>query len=59
MPLSTVSSVSCQVYPSEYAYRNDSVSTVASVNANCVRYQSGLQENVYTELYIHYDGTQL
>ena len=61
MSLSTVSSVSCQVYPSEYAFRYDSVSSlrVEGVSANCVRYQSGLQENVYTELYIHNDGTQL
>ncbi len=56
---SKVSSSSCQAYPSEYAYQDNSVSRTESISANCRRYQSGLQERVYTEEYIHCDGTQL
>ena len=48
---------SCQVYPSEYAYKDDSVVEQESDSANCRRYQSGLQANVYTELYTYCDGT--
>ena len=48
------------MYPSEYAYKVDSVTEQESYHANCRRYpQSGLQVGVYTELYIHCDGTQL
>ena len=49
---------SCQVYPSEYAYRDDSVSRAESASANCRKYMSGLQEGVYTDQYTHCDGTQ-
>ena len=44
------------MYPSEYAYWNDSVTRSESVSANCVKYQSDLQQRVYTEQYIHCDG---
>ena len=50
---------SCQVYPSEYAYSQDSVNEVEYVGANCRRYPSGLQAGVFTQEYIHCDGTQL
>ncbi len=56
---SKVSSSSCQVYPSEYVYQDYSVTRTESISANCRSYQSGLQERVYTEQYIHCDGTQL
>ena len=51
---------SCQVYPSEYAFRDDSVSRAESASANCRRYQSGLQAGpgVFIEQYTHCDGTQ-
>ena len=49
---STASSSSCQVYPSEYAYRDDSVTRAESPNANCSSYPP-------REDYIHCDGTQL
>ena len=44
---------SCQVYPSEYAYRDDSVNRAESVSANCRRYPDRPED------YIHCDGTQL
>ena len=50
---------SCQVYPSEYAYKEDSVGEHESPSANCRSYREGLQENVFTEQYTHCDGTQL
>ena len=49
---STASSSSCQVYPSEYAYRDDSVARAESASANCSSYPP-------REDYIHCDGTQL
>ncbi len=59
MSLSTVSSVSCPVYPSEYAYQDDSVSRDESTSANCRRYSEGLSVGLYTSNYVHCDGTQL
>ncbi len=53
-----VSSSSCQVYPSEYAYRDDSVTRFESGSANYRRYKSGPWAGVYTEQYTHCDGTQ-
>ena len=51
---STVSSTSsCQVYPSEYAYRDDSVSKTESTNSNCRRYPLPYAG------YVHCDGRQL
>ena len=47
----------CQVYPSEYAYRDDSVTKSESGSANCRRYPpSSLQGGID---FIHCDGTQL
>ena len=50
---------SCQLHPSEYAYPRDSVNEAESVDANCRRYPSGLQAGVFTQAYIHCDGTQV
>ena len=47
------------MYPSEYAYKDDSVAEQESNSANCRKYASGLQADVYTEQYSHCDGTQL
>jgi hypothetical protein len=47
------------VYPSEYAYHDDSVTRAESVSANCRRYQSGLQADVFTEHYFYCGGTRL
>ena len=46
------------MYPSEYAYHDDSVSRAESASANCRRYQSELVPGVFTEQYVHCDGTQ-
>ena len=55
---STALATSCQVYPSEYAYRDDSVTRAESASANCRRYPSNgdIPANIH---YIHCDGTQL
>ena len=50
---------SCQVRPSEYAYPHGTVNEAESVGANCRRYSESLQAGVFTEDYIHCDGTQL
>jgi hypothetical protein len=49
------------MYPSEYAYRDDSVATrVESSYANCRRYPAGnLPGGVHPDHYIHCNGTQL
>ena len=48
------------MYPSEYAYREDSVTRAESVSANCRRYPPGnLPGGLYPERYIHCDETQL
>ena len=47
------------MYPSEYAYRDDSVTRAESASANCRRYPPGNQRSVHTERYIHCDGTRL
>ena len=48
------------MYPSEYAYRDDSVTRAESVSANCRRYLAdNLPGGGQTEDYIHCDGTQL
>ena len=44
------------MYPSEYAYRDDSVNRAESTSANCRRYPAG---HVSQQHYIHCDGTQL
>ena len=53
---STAHAISCQVKPSEYAYRGDSVNRAENVNANCRRYPDGPG---FQEQYIHCNGTQL
>ena len=48
------------MYPSEYAYRDDSVTRTESVSANCRSYPAGnAPASVHPEDYIHCDGTQL
>ena len=53
--------LSCQVYPSEYAYRDDSIIRDESVSSNCRSYPviPGLPQGVHSTDYIHCDGTQL
>ena len=53
--------LSCQVYPSEYAYHDDSVVRADSTNANCRSYPviPGLPASIRSIDYIHCDGTQL
>ena len=59
--LSTALATSCRVYPSEYAYRYDSVTRAESASANCRRYSliSGLPASIHSTDYTHCDGTQL
>ena len=58
--LHAVSSSSRQVYPSEYAYHDDSINRYESDSTNCRRYPAGNDPGgVHTEEYIHCDGTQL
>ena len=58
--MNAVLATSCQVYPSEYAYRHDSVTRAEYGSVNCRRYPAGnLQESIHPEDYIHCDGTQL
>ena len=59
--ISTAHATSCQVYPSEYAYRDDSVNGAESASANCRRYpiMDGLPAGIYSSEYIHCDGAQL
>ena len=47
------------MYPSDYAYPQDSVNQAESVNANRRRYPSDLQTGVFTGEFIHCDGSQL
>ena len=47
------------MYPSEYAYHDESVTRAESGSANCGRYPSGIQAGVFTQGYIHCNGTQL
>ena len=56
--LCIVYATSGQVYPSEYAYRNDSVTRTESVRANCRRYQDNLQAGEFTDRHTHCDGNQ-
>ena len=55
----TAHASSCQLYPSEYAYNDDSVDRTESPSANCRRYSRYLQPGLYTDQYIHCDGNQL
>ena len=50
----------CQVYPSEYAYHDDSVNRAESHSANCQRYTAcDLPRGLYAEDYIQCNGTHL
>ena len=52
--------IPCQVYPSKYAYRDESVDRDESGSANCRRYQpSSLQGSIHPEHFTHCDGTLL
>ena len=46
-------------YVSEYAYHEDSVNKAESTSANCRTYPGGRGSSVFSEHYIHCDGTQL
>ncbi len=54
-----VSSSSCQVYPSEYAYHGDSVNRAERDSANCRKYSTFTYAGIKTEHYTHCDGRQL
>ena len=54
---STVFATSCQTHPSEYAYRDGSVTRTEYPSANCRRYPPRPQDRGIP--YIHCDGTQL
>ena len=47
------------MYPSEYAYKSNSVYKSERSSANCRPYASGLAANVFTDDYNHCDGTPL
>ena len=49
----------CEVYPLEYAYLGHSVDNRERTSANCRNYEADLTYGVYTEAYIHCDGTPL
>ncbi len=46
------------MYPSEYAYLDDSVTRSERTSANCRRYPSDHTEGAFVGSYIHCDGTQ-
>ena len=56
---STALATSCQVYPSEYTYKDDSsVDRAESASANCRMHPpSNAEGSVHPEDYIHCDGT--
>ena len=53
--------ITCKpVYPSEYAYEEDSVDTTEHSEANCGAYQEGpLESGLHRSDYFHCDGTKL
>ncbi len=53
----SVSSTSCQVYPSENAYQDNSITRSESTNVNCRNYPA--QGEDHSEYYIHCDWQQL
>ena len=55
--ISTAPATSYQVYPSEYAYRDDTVTRAESATANCRRYPR--RDDDMGIVYIHCDGQQL
>ena len=56
--MNAVLATSCQVYPSEYAYHDDTVTKSESGSANCRRYPPE-GSNIHSEDFINCDGTQL
>ena len=57
---STALATPCQVYPSEYAYHDESVTRAERASANCRRYPAiSLPAGLHSTDYIHCDGTQL
>ena len=56
---SAASASSCQVYPSEYAYHEDSVYGTEKSSANCRNYLGGLTSTARSRDYIHCNGTPL
>ena len=54
---STALATSCQVYPSEYAYHDDSVTRTESASANCRSYPP--RSDDMGIVYIHCDDQQL
>ena len=58
---SAVAATSCQAYPSEYSYQEDSVTRAETTSANCTKYPPGLDPlaKVHTEHFSHCSGTQL
>lgn len=56
---STVLANSCQVYPSEYAFQDNSVGRSERRNVNCRSYAHSLQIGVITEHFKHCDGSNL
>ena len=54
---STVLATSCKVLPSEYAYRDNSVTRAENASANCGRYPP--RDGDMAIIYIHCDGDQL
>ena len=54
---STALATPCQVYPSEYAYRDDTITRAESTSANCRRYPR--RDGDEGVVYIHCDGQQL
>ena len=57
----TAFAISCQVYPSEYAYCDTSVTRAERASARCTRYPEilGLPAGTHSIDFIHCDGTQL
>ena len=49
----------CHVYPSEYAYHEDSVNRTERSSANCRNYLVDLKPSFRSDHYIHCNGTQL
>ena len=60
--LPTTTCAECNVYPSEYAYHEDSVNRAETASANCRNYPSGLTPQdigIFSKDHIHCNGTQL
>ena len=55
--ISTAYATFCRVYPSEYAYRDDSVVRAESISTNCRRYPP--RDGDRSIVYIHCNGNHL